>query len=225
AILRKHLQLRRTFLPYFYTLAEEAHRLGWPMVRPLLWLSPEDSGSWGIDDCFLLGEHLLVAPALEPEMEERKVQLPAGTWVDYWTDEQHSGPGEVTIPTPLDRVPFLIRAGAVIPRMEENGLVLDLYAPAATSSGQESSLYLDEGDGYGPSRHDRFYSRHSEDGWSVEWKSQGDLPFPYPQIELQFHPPLPAALEVDDRSLSLEGDRIRIAPFKQLNCKAADHTS
>jgi alpha-glucosidase len=206
-------------MPYLYTLAEEAHRTGWPMMRPLFWPTPEDQSLWGIDDSFLLGDNLLVAPIVNEGDDERTIQLPAGNWVDYWTEQHYEGSMETTVPGPLDRIPLLVRSGAVLPHENNGELVLHLFPPDPQGGTIESDLYLDEGDGYGPWRRDTFSCQPTSEGWRIDWRVEGEYPFAYPRLSLQFHPPLPGRVELDGHPIQLEGDRISIEPFEQLNCR------
>lgn len=66
----------------------------------------------------MLGPFLMVAPVLHAERKPRALYLPAGTWFDYWTGAVFSGPGQATVPAPLQRLPLLVRAGAIIPSTE-----------------------------------------------------------------------------------------------------------
>jgi alpha-glucosidase len=72
-----------------------------------------------IDDCYMLGDALLVAPVLSPHTVKRSVYLPEGRWYDYWTGEVLEGGQTVTVPAPLERLPLFVRAGAVLPHWPE----------------------------------------------------------------------------------------------------------
>lgn len=111
--IRPALALRYQLLPY---LTGEAHRsasAGLPMARPLVVEFPDDPTTWHIDDQWLLGEHLLVAPQLEPS-GRRRVYLPEGRWLDWWTDETVEGRQWITVDSPIDQIPLWIRDGGVI---------------------------------------------------------------------------------------------------------------
>lgn len=109
------LRLRYRLLPYTYTCAWEAHRTGAPLMRPLVLEYPDDPHTWHLGDQYLWGRDLLVAPVLAPGARERRVYLPAGTWYDFWTGRRYTGGRWVTVPAPLERIPLLVRAGALIP--------------------------------------------------------------------------------------------------------------
>ncbi|MGP3964161.1 glycoside hydrolase family 31 protein [Nonomuraea sp. 3N208] len=110
-ILREHLFLRERLRPYLMTLAEAAHERGEPVLRPLLFDFPGDERAWSVDDQFMLGPDLLVAPVLAPGMAERSVYLPQGTrWVELATGHIHDS-GTVEAATPLERIPVFVREG------------------------------------------------------------------------------------------------------------------
>jgi alpha-glucosidase (family GH31 glycosyl hydrolase) len=87
-----------------------------PLMRQLSLAYPDDPKAVARDDEYLLGPDLLVAPVLEEGATTRRLYLPRGRWVDFWRRRVVlRGPGEVTVPAPIDRLPLLVRAGARIP--------------------------------------------------------------------------------------------------------------
>jgi alpha-glucosidase len=115
AICRRYAELRYRLLPYTYTLAWQAHTLGLPLMRPLVLNYPDDPRTWTLDHEYLWGDDLLVAPVTREGATAWPVYLPHGSWFDLWTGERHEGARGVTIPAPLDRLPLLVRAGAILP--------------------------------------------------------------------------------------------------------------
>jgi alpha-glucosidase len=115
-IIRKYLKLRYQLLPFLYTTLEEAHRTGVPLFRPLVLNYQDDPNTYNLDDQFMIGEDLLVAPVLNPGLTRRLVYLPQGTWYDYWTGKKFSGGTMIDVQAPLETVPMFVRAGAVIPQ-------------------------------------------------------------------------------------------------------------
>jgi alpha-glucosidase len=85
------------------------------VFRPLLLNYQNDSNTYNLDDQFMIGEDLLVAPILKPDITQRLVYLPAGTWYDYWTNKKHAGGTTISVEAPLETVPMFVRAGAMIP--------------------------------------------------------------------------------------------------------------
>ena len=115
AICRRYAELRYQLLPYTYTLAWQASTLGLPLMRPLVLNYPDDPRVWTVGHEFLWGDDLLVAPVTREGATAWPVYLPAGRWHDFWTGASYEGPGAVTLPAPLDRLPLLVRAGAILP--------------------------------------------------------------------------------------------------------------
>jgi len=149
------LKLRQRLIPYLYTLFAECHESGAPILRPLLFVSPEDETTYTADDEFLLGDAVLVAPVTRPGIEHRHVYLPQGTWFHYWTGERFDGPAHILAHAPLGEPPLYARANAAVPmgpEMSHTGerapdpLTFLLY-PAEGAG--ESALYEDAGDGFG----------------------------------------------------------------------------
>ena len=122
-IIRKFLKLRYHLLPFLYTTLEEAHRTGVPPFRPLLLNYQDDASTYNLDDQFMIGEDVLVAPIMKPDVTRRLVYLPAGTWYDFWTKKKHTGGTMITVEAPLDTVPMFVRAGAMIPTVPPRNYV------------------------------------------------------------------------------------------------------
>jgi alpha-glucosidase len=114
-IIRKYLKLRYRLLPFLYTTLEEAHRTGVPLFRPLMLNYQDDPNTYNLDDEFMIGDDLLVAPVMSPNVTERLVYLPKGVWYDYWTNKKYSGESTVRVDAPLETVPMFVRAGAILP--------------------------------------------------------------------------------------------------------------
>jgi alpha-glucosidase (family GH31 glycosyl hydrolase) len=100
--------------PYLYHYAEIASQRGLPIVRPLFLNYPAESETYALEDEYLLGDEVLVAPVIQPGQTERRLYLPADAWRDYWSGEGYAGPGWVTVAAPLHRVPIFIREGAAV---------------------------------------------------------------------------------------------------------------
>jgi alpha-D-xyloside xylohydrolase len=109
------LALRERLRPYVMEQMRRAHVEGIPPMRPLFVDYPDDPGSWAIEDEFLLGPDVLVAPIATAGERRRDVYLPPGLWHDAWTADPFQGPGTVSADAPLNRIPVFVRAGAVVP--------------------------------------------------------------------------------------------------------------
>ena len=109
-ICRTYLQLRDRMKPYIAELMEAAHRKGTPVMRPLFYDFPEDQQSWEVEDEYLFGPDVLVAPILYADMRKRRVYLPKGSiWKDYWTGETMEGGRTIEADAPLHRLPVFTR--------------------------------------------------------------------------------------------------------------------
>ncbi|HYM49103.1 MAG TPA: glycoside hydrolase family 31 protein [Candidatus Limnocylindrales bacterium] len=113
AIFREYARLRYRLLPYLYNAALRAPD-GVPLVRPLVFDHPDDRATHDVDDQYLLGPDLLVAPMFEAE-GTRAVYLPRGAWYDFWTDARHEGGRWIDRRADLRTLPLFVRAGAVLP--------------------------------------------------------------------------------------------------------------
>jgi len=113
SIFRKYAQLRYRLLPYLYAAARRAPD-DVPLARPLVYDHPADPTTWHIDDEYMLGPDLLVAPMFMPR-GSRDVYLPAGGWYDFWTDHRFEGGCWIRYEAELETLPLFVRAGAVIP--------------------------------------------------------------------------------------------------------------
>lgn len=110
------LLLRERLRPYLSGLMRVAHESGIPPMRPLFVDFPADATAWRVDDEFLLGPDVLVAPVLFPGATSREVYLPAGAdWTDAWTGSPYAGGATITAAAPPDRIPVFLRAGADVP--------------------------------------------------------------------------------------------------------------
>jgi len=185
-IVRSQLELRYSLLPYWYTLAYHASLTGEPPVRPLFWHEPDNRELWSIQDSFMVGNSLLVAPVLEEGGVKRSIRLPKGGWYELNGDTLIEGNRTIEIEAPLDKLPVLVRAGSILPMMEDGKLVLHVYCPQDDQEGS-GLLYSDSGDGYGPHRVDRYHLRQKNGACMISWTSVGDYSWPYGIPEMALH--------------------------------------
>ena len=82
------IELKYQLFPYIYTYAREAHDKGWPLMRALYLEYPDDPETYYIQDQFLFGRELLVAPVLKKGAVNRRVYFPEGEWVDFYDNSQ-----------------------------------------------------------------------------------------------------------------------------------------
>jgi alpha-glucosidase len=118
-VARQALRLRYRLLPYLYTAFLRASETGAPVQRPLVFDYQNDVESRRIEDQYLLGNALLVAPVLRAGETARHVYLPPGDWLDFHSDRRYEGGQYAVIAAPLGQIPLLGRAGHVIPLWEQ----------------------------------------------------------------------------------------------------------
>lgn len=112
-ILVKYLFIRERLRPYVRSLMQSAHETGSPVMRPLYYDFPTDPTAAQVEDCYMFGPDLLVAPVMEAGADTRRVYLPAGcTWTDAHTGASYPGGQFVTVPAPLDVIPVMVREGS-----------------------------------------------------------------------------------------------------------------
>ncbi|MFL6286700.1 MAG: glycoside hydrolase family 31 protein [Pyrinomonadaceae bacterium] len=157
---RASIELRYRLLPYIYTLFNEHTQTGAPVMRPLWFEYPDDARTYLIEDEYLTGRDLLVAPVVTESVTKRHVYFPAGdNWVDWWTGKTFQGGSDADVDAPLDRLPLFARAGSVIPTqpvIQHTGemATAPLTLLVVRGGDGESSFYEDAGDGFGYMRGD-----------------------------------------------------------------------
>jgi alpha-D-xyloside xylohydrolase len=115
-IIKDILFMRQRLLPYVNQQMQLAHKKGTPPMRPLFFDFPEDTDCAAVDDEFLFGPDILVAPILEYGVRKRKVYLPAGTsWTDAWTDKKINGGQWIDADAPLEKIPVYLRGDSNLP--------------------------------------------------------------------------------------------------------------
>lgn len=117
AIIKKFIQTRYQWLPYNYTLAYENATKGYPLMRQVNFYGDNEDGEYAhISDEYLWGDNVLVAPVTAKGARTRKVEFPAGEWID-WNNplKTYHGGTTATVAAPLATLPMFVRAGSFIP--------------------------------------------------------------------------------------------------------------
>jgi alpha-glucosidase len=127
---KRYAKLRTQLYPYVVAAARTYRRTGMPIMRHAVLTHPDDQAAVARDDQFMFGPDLLIAPVLQPGTTTRELYLPRGDWVDLWragawdsaagsfvlgTASVLTGGRSIVVPAPLDELPILVRAGAVLP--------------------------------------------------------------------------------------------------------------
>jgi alpha-glucosidase (family GH31 glycosyl hydrolase) len=141
---RRYAKLHTRLLPYLEAADRVYRRKGLPIMRHLALVYPGDEFSREREDEYLFGPDLLAAPVIEPGATERELYLPPGRWVDFWRAVSYrekrgtlrlerakviAGGHEDTLPAPLDELPLMVRAGAVLPLLPADVDTLASYGP------------------------------------------------------------------------------------------------
>jgi alpha-D-xyloside xylohydrolase len=135
-------EMKYRLLPYVYAQAKDSSDHGLAMVRALFVEFPNDPGSWQIDDEYLYGSQMLVAPIMHNGETSRDVYLPPGTWIDYQTGKAYTGGWQKIEAGQIPEI-ILVRDGSVIPhialaqstaQMDWSKIELAVYAKDATTT-------------------------------------------------------------------------------------------
>jgi alpha-D-xyloside xylohydrolase len=110
------LHLRERLRPYIMAQMTAAHKKGTPPMRPLFYDFPDDAAAWEIEDQFMFGTDILVAPVLFEGATNRKVYLPTGnSWRNPWSGESFNGGQWIMATAPLHQIPLYLRGDAILP--------------------------------------------------------------------------------------------------------------
>ena len=116
-VYRTYARLHLRLFPYEWSYAQRLKVDGRPIQRPLGLAHPE----MGIhpSDSYLFGDELLVAPVLARGQRRREAVVPAGTWIDWWDGTPYASDGRapIGIDAPLEKLPLLLRDGAIVPML------------------------------------------------------------------------------------------------------------
>ena len=114
---RRALNLRYSLMPYIYAQAKDSSARGFPMLRPLFFEYPNDPGSWTIDDQYLFGTDLLVAPMFT-NGDRRRVYVPPGAWIDYQSGRVYQGAAWHEVQVGQIPVVLLVKNHSVLPHIK-----------------------------------------------------------------------------------------------------------
>ncbi len=152
-IAREHIRLRYRLLPYIYNAFHENSLTGIPVMRSMALEFDDDDKCLSMDDQFMFGPDLMIAPVMERGARSRSVYLPRCNWFDFYTGVKYTGGTDVQGEAPLDRIPVYVRAGSIIPmapvvqctdNYRADPLLLHVYPGNDT----KLSLYEDDGISY-----------------------------------------------------------------------------
>jgi alpha-D-xyloside xylohydrolase len=112
-ILRQLLSLRERLRPYLHQQMRIASETGLPPMRPLFVDFPDDAACETVDDQFMFGAEIMVAPVLYEGVRERRVYLPAASnWINTGTGALHAGGQWINVDAPLETIPIFVKEGS-----------------------------------------------------------------------------------------------------------------
>jgi alpha-glucosidase len=144
---RRYGKLRTQLYPYLVAADANYRRTGLPLMRDLALVYPGDPSASGEEDEFMFGPDLLAAPVHQAGQTQRDVYLPGGRWIDFWRALSYqqgngalrlrraatlNGGRSVSVPAPIDELPLMVRAGAILPLLPPTVQTLSGYGSAST---------------------------------------------------------------------------------------------
>jgi len=152
-IAKASIELKYQLQPYIYTFAREAYDTGIPILRAMVLEFPKDKNTFTIDDQFMFGEALLIAPVVEKGVKKRNVYLPKGEWLDYNNPSvNYTGDTTIEYPVTLETIPMFVKAGAIIPKspimpyigaLKNAPIILEIFP---SDKMNQFELYEDDGE-------------------------------------------------------------------------------
>lgn len=144
---RKTIELKYQLMPYVYAQSRVAAEHGLPMTRALLIEFPNDRGAWDIENEYMFGSDILVAPMFEENQSSRDVYLPKGKWIDYQSGKIYNEGWHKISPGPIESI-IMIKDGTIIPRIKVAQSTVDMDWSAmdlqwfSTTDSAKCSIYL-----------------------------------------------------------------------------------
>jgi alpha-glucosidase len=225
-LVREAIQLRYRLLPYIYTTFATSSETGAPVQRPLIFDHQHDHAARDLDDQYLFGPDLLVAPVLKPGTTARQVYLPGGAWYDWYTDDVLDGSRYVRAEVTMDRIPLYARGGAVIPMWPSAPpsagghhpatIELHVFVPVIDGT-YHSTLQEDDGTTFAANSGNRFRTTFElvRSGQRValraEVEGNGYPEFARREFDVVIHGALPDNITVDGSEHSPNDGRLTLA--------------
>jgi alpha-D-xyloside xylohydrolase len=151
-ITRKLINIRMQLIPYIYSSFAKYTLLGITPFRPLVMDFPEDKNVWSIDDQYMMGDNLLVAPLLN-ETQTRKVYFPKGEWYNFNTNEKYIGGKTYEISIKWDEMPLFVKTGTILPLAKpvqyiDKNTIFHISCIVYGNTTSKYKLFEDDGESY-----------------------------------------------------------------------------
>lgn len=124
-ISRKFAKLKRTLLPYFKMIEKDSIEQGLPIMRPMVLEFEDDYIASKIDDQYMLGDSLLVAPIFIDKARKRQVYLPKGDWFNFFTKEKYEGNKTYNLSCEIAEILVFVKSGSIIPQIHNSEFVFN----------------------------------------------------------------------------------------------------
>lgn len=156
-VMTEFLRLRHKMLPYLYTMNWRCHTQDEQLLQPMYYEYPRSEEAYGVSNEYYFGSELIVCPITQPMdrvllLAGVKVWLPEGIYFDVFNDLVYHGSRMINMYRPLEAIPVLAKAGAIIPMLTEgecicNGTELPIALDIRIYSGADGAFELYEDDG------------------------------------------------------------------------------
>jgi alpha-D-xyloside xylohydrolase len=165
---REIIGWRMQLVPYLTAAFQRYAHDGTPPFRALVMDAPKEKRLYSVDDQYMIGDRMMVAPLFAAEAA-RRVVLPEGDWHDFWTGEALKGGSELAVPASTEKIPVYVKGGSIVPWAD-----VGLYAGAPETLKVTSRVY---GDGSLP-----FTLTKGRDSQHLSWSDgrgnvDGDEPY------------------------------------------------
>jgi alpha-glucosidase (family GH31 glycosyl hydrolase) len=139
-IMTRFLQLRHRMIPYLYTMNYRAYNDDEPLVQPVYYSYPEETGAYQVKNEYLFGTQMIVAPVTSPQIERLnlgnvKVWLPCGMYYDFFKHTRYTGGRFIRMYRSMESIPVLIKAGGIIP-------LTDTIEPEAVQNNPDTLRFM-----------------------------------------------------------------------------------
>ncbi len=210
------IELRYRLLPYLYTAFHENVKEGLPILQSLTFYDQTDKKLHGVERDFLFGKNILVSPVVEEGTKKQKVYLPKGDWYDFNTGKKYAGQKTASIKTPIDQIPFFVKAGTVLPLhpiRQHTKAPLEVLHLHIYPGNNTSQLYEDAGQGYdyqnGDYRLTIFESKLTAKQLTITTSIEGNYKAEYKSIQLHLH-------GINAKSISIGGKKVDSLEIKNM---------
>lgn len=146
---RDLFEIRTMLVPYLYASYAKYLYEGIPPFRALVMDYPDDPNTYEIDDQYMMGESILVAPLITGH-HERSVYLPEGSWCDFWTGKAYEGGQSYTFTPELETIPVFVKDNTLLPLATPQAFIgdepsFDITVRAYGEAPADAYLFEDDG--------------------------------------------------------------------------------